>query len=226
MCLIEHNLNHHKLNIQSQTFYLNPYKAIYWKEQSSLILSDLHLGKAGHFRKNGIPISSRVHENDFLRLKKLISFYNPVKIIIVGDLFHSSFNSEWQIFEAFVRSYPQIDFFLIKGNHDVLEDNIYLKTLHCFESFEVGPFCFVHKPEKLPNGLFSICGHIHPSILIKAQGRQNLKISCFYFTDKYAVLPSFGNFTGNYKISFKLGDLVYLIVDDQVVPYNPAFHNE
>ena len=203
---------------------MHPNKAIFWKEKSVLILSDLHLGKAAHFRKYGIPIPSQIHSEDMMRLYSLIKTFSPTKIIIVGDLFHSDYNDEWNMFESLVISLPQTNFHLIKGNHDLLDDHIYDKTVQCFDELEIKPFSFVHDPEKSTSGLYAICGHIHPSISIKAKGRQNMRVSCFYFSEKFGVLPSFGNFTGNYKISFKLGDLVYLIVDDQIVPYKPAFY--
>ncbi len=216
-------MKYQSIKIKSQTLILHAYCAVFWKEEAALILSDLHLGKAAHFRKNGIPISSRVHDEDFFHLNYLVDKFLPSKVIIVGDLFHSVYNQDWNVFIDFVRSNRRIDFFLIKGNHDILQEHFYEETLHCFDELEMGPFFFVHSPVSEAVGKYVISGHIHPSISINGKGRQKLTLPCFYFSENYAVLPSFGNFTGNYKISFKFGDLVYLIADDQVVPYKPAF---
>ena len=43
-------------NIFNQTFLLSAQRTVFWEEEKTLILSDLHLGKSGHFRKSGIAI--------------------------------------------------------------------------------------------------------------------------------------------------------------------------
>ena len=40
--------------IHDQTLTFDFRKVVFWKETSSLILSDVHVGKITHFRKNGI----------------------------------------------------------------------------------------------------------------------------------------------------------------------------
>ena len=39
-----------------EELFLFPEKVIYWPGRSTIIVSDLHLGKSGHLRKNGIPV--------------------------------------------------------------------------------------------------------------------------------------------------------------------------
>ena len=45
-----------KKKIKGQQFIFDYRKAIYWEDTSSLILSDVHVGKLNHFQKNGIAI--------------------------------------------------------------------------------------------------------------------------------------------------------------------------
>lgn len=40
-----------RINIKDQNLLLLPEKALFWEEEKGLIISDVHLGKAGHFRK-------------------------------------------------------------------------------------------------------------------------------------------------------------------------------
>ena len=47
-------------------------RVLYWGAKESLILSDLHIGKAAHFQKSGIPIPKDVLTTDLERLKQLI----------------------------------------------------------------------------------------------------------------------------------------------------------
>ena len=35
-------------------------RALYWKKENALIISDLHVGKSAHFRKNGIAIPAGI----------------------------------------------------------------------------------------------------------------------------------------------------------------------
>ena len=44
------------INFAGEQLTLNQYRSIFWDKEKSLILSDLHLGKTAHFRKNGIAL--------------------------------------------------------------------------------------------------------------------------------------------------------------------------
>ena len=215
----------HEIEIKRQKLFLDPLKAIYWEEKSTLIFSDLHFGKAAHFRKNGIPIPFNIHERDLKNINHLFNVYSPKKIIIVGDLFHSVWNSEWNSFESFLENHHDTEFILVKGNHDILDEGSYKTYIKCVDNYESGPFFFSHQPCEGIHELYNISGHIHPSITISGRAKQSVKFECFYFSENFAVLPSFGNFTGNYKISAKFGDKIYLIVNEQVIVFKPSIYS-
>ena len=84
--------------IQNNTFWLSAQRCLFWEEEKTLILSDLHLGKTGHFRKHGIAVPQNIFIEDLQRLVGQIAHYKPVKIIAVGDLFHSQANKELDLF--------------------------------------------------------------------------------------------------------------------------------
>ncbi|NNF19114.1 MAG: metallophosphoesterase, partial [Flavobacteriaceae bacterium] len=44
------------LPIQQSNFELHPSGALYWVDQSMLLISDVHLGKVSHFRKYGAAV--------------------------------------------------------------------------------------------------------------------------------------------------------------------------
>ncbi len=121
----------------AQKVILDARKSMFWVENRTLILSDLHLGKAGHFRKNGIPIPTEVHQSDLQIISSLIVEYEPLTVIFLGDLFHSEYNKEWGSFSTWLGQYLNIDMVLVRGNHDVLEEQDYIKTSlrHCFRSY-------------------------------------------------------------------------------------------
>jgi len=51
-----------------QHFELDSSGAVFWPDQNCLILSDVHLGKIQHFRKNGAAIPLQAQEENYLRL--------------------------------------------------------------------------------------------------------------------------------------------------------------
>lgn len=211
-----------EISFLGQHLSLLPARAIYWHEEQSLLLSDLHLGKAAHFRKAGIPVPAKVHQHDLQRLGSLIQSTNAQKVIFLGDLFHSEFNSEWNDFTAWLENYPQLEFTLIKGNHDILPKWAYADTrLRLIDkNLAVRPFLLTHEPlvdKKDESGLYTICGHLHPAVSLKGNGLQGITLPCFYFGLHYALLPAFGKFTGFHKIKPGKKDAVYAITDRRVL---------
>lgn len=183
-------------SFREQHLVLLPQKAVYWHNEDALMVADLHLGKAAHFRKNGIPVPAGVHRKDILKLSGLINQYTPSTLIILGDLFHSDLNNEWQLFSDFMLQYPGLKCLLIKGNHDVLNESVYHAAgMEVHETLETGPFIFSHEPLKqgYQGDLVNISGHVHPGIYLKAVGRT---LPCFTFSDRECLLPAFGSFTG------------------------------
>ena len=84
-------------------FYLDKTGAIFWKEKDTLLLADIHLGKVGHFRKSGIPVPRKAQGVFYEKISRLKNLLNFSQIIFLGDLFHSSLNNEWFLFENWVK---------------------------------------------------------------------------------------------------------------------------
>jgi metallophosphoesterase superfamily enzyme len=74
-------------NINYNTFLLLPQKCLFWENQKTLVLADLHFGKTGHFRKNGIGVPQSIFKEDMQRLLSLIQYFKPQNVLIIGDLF-------------------------------------------------------------------------------------------------------------------------------------------
>ncbi|CAN5176745.1 ligase-associated DNA damage response endonuclease PdeM [soil metagenome] len=211
------------LQLHNQTLWLTPERCIFWQENKILILSDLHLGKTGHFRKSGIAVPQDIYNNDLQRLFDQINFFKPKHVLIVGDMFHSNNNKEVDQFIKLRNDHADVEFILIRGNHDILSDESYdtaaiqVKEVH----LQIGPFCFTHDIKSIcdddAEGYF-FSGHIHPGIFLKGTAGQSLKLPCFYFSEKYAVLPAFSKFTGTSVIRPVKKDLVFALVENKIVP--------
>jgi DNA ligase-associated metallophosphoesterase len=212
--------------VQGQRLWLSPDRCIFWEEEKAMILSDLHFGKTGHFRKAGIAITPQVYKEDLQRLVNQIQYFQPKKLIIVGDLFHSRENKELDLFRKWRDDLNGIEIVLIKGNHDILQHDWYHKTGISLadESLLIGDFLFRHDMS-LPgvntdvSGVlpYLFSGHIHPGILLRGMGKQSLRFPCFYFTETYCVLPAFSHFTGQALIEPEYGEHVFAIVDKGIL---------
>src|SRR5580692_7143810 len=190
--------------LRGQQLWLSPHRCLYWEEERSLVLSDLHFGKTGHFRKAGIAVPQSVYREDLLRLLCQIQYFRPRRLLVVGDLFHSRENKELSLFLKWRDDFPELGIQLIQGNHDILHDSWYAKAgiELSREVLSMGPFSFVHDIDDVGTGgaEYYFSGHLHPGIRIRGMGKQSLQFPCFYFGADYAVLPAFGKFTGTVSI--------------------------
>ncbi len=201
------------ISIKGEHLTLLPERAVFWNSKKILVVSDLHLGKAAHFRKHGIPISRKIHLTDLQILESLIINQKPKKVILLGDLFHSFENNEWQDFLRFIEIYDHLEFTLIEGNHDILDE--YPSALKVTPLLELPPFSFTHIKEKSEH--YNLSGHLHPGISVRGKARQSITLPCFFFSKEHALLPAFGQFTGVKKIRPKKEDQVFGIAEGQVI---------
>ena len=219
--------------LQGQQLWLSPERCIFWEEERSLILSDLHFGKTGHFRKSGIAVPQTVYQEDLQRLLTLIHYFQPQQLLVVGDLFHSRENKELELFRRWRDDFAYLHVRLIRGNHDILEDSWYeqagIEVIP--EKLRIRDFEFVHditagstpppdaaSKSYIPKSqisnppAYSFSGHIHPAIRINGMGRQSLRFPCFHFGEAYAILPAFGRFTGMASVRPEPRDQVFAIL--------------
>lgn len=210
------------INLQHQRFWLLPEKAIYWQKRKTLLVADLHIGKSGHFRKNGIAIPRQINKSNLHKLSQLLKDTSAEHLIILGDLFHSKINEEWTQFVNWRKNYRELEVSLVIGNHDILEkQNYHSSLINLFKKMTVDPFLLVHDLEELKGKNVSekyiLSGHIHPAVKLKGRGRQSMKLACFYFGKHYGILPAFGQFTGTYVIEPRNGDRVFMIAEDHIL---------
>lgn len=194
-------------------------KAIWWPKHQWLLVADLHLGKANHFRKSGIPVPRQTNDKNLDRLIFLIQHHCPHKVVFLGDLFHSRYNSEWEAVGQVISAFPETAFELVAGNHDILEEHQYRRhhiTIHK-KNLLVEPFLLSHEPLETAFKGYNLAGHIHPAVRLAGSGRQHLRLPCFYFGKRSGILPAFGEFTGTYTLKPVRGDQVFVVVEGRVV---------
>ncbi len=207
--------------IRNHSVWLSSHRCMYWEEEKALIISDLHFGKTGHFRKAGIPVPQNVYKDDLQRLVAQVQYYQPKKLVIVGDMFHSEMNKELELFKRWRSNFSELSVLLVKGNHDILNDNWYYEAgieIHD-QCLTITNFTFIHdiSDSITGNENYFFSGHLHPGISIKGAGKQSLHFPCFYFTENYCVIPAFSRFTGTCGINPQKNETVFAIVENSIV---------
>lgn len=207
------------IQIRNTDFVLHPSGATYWPEQEILLIADVHLGKVSHFRKHGSAVPIEAIANNFRKMDQLLKEFDPEHIVFLGDLFHSSLNIEWELFADWKTNLNQ-QVHLIAGNHDIISPLKY-KTLgiSMFSDLRIENFHLSHHPEE-KEGLFNICGHIHPGFKMRGSGKQMLKLRCFFMKNNQMIMPAFGEFTGNYFMKPGEEDLIFAITGKEVILVN------
>ena len=208
--------------IAGERLLLHPDRAAYWPSRRILLLADLHLGKGAHFRRAGIAVPRLVSDVNFARLQGLIEEFDPVRILLLGDLFHSDHNHVWGAFCDFTASHPNISFELVPGNHDILPPHCYeeARLLMHAEIISIGPFSLSHHPLKEEQRLadkYNLCGHVHPCVKLVDRAGSGMKLPCFFFGQREGILPAYGEFTGCAQVKARAGDQVYVLADDAVL---------
>lgn len=201
---------------KGEDLVLLPERAIYWPDQDSLLIADLHIAKGATLREAGIPVPPGSSQRTLDRLSKLIEHHRPAQILVLGDLFHGreAANPEnLMLFETWKQS-VNVPILLVAGNHDrwvKLDEFGLVSHNYC----DLGPFRLSHQPIQCDRPV--VCGHIHPGVLLSGRGRQIEKIACFWVQADQIVLPAFGELTGLYLVEPRAGDNIYIPVGARVL---------
>lgn len=203
----EASLNH-RLNGEEVLFLKE--KALYLHKENAIILSDVHLGKALHFRQNGVPISDKPELETLNRLTSLHHRFPTAVFWVVGDLFHRGSMAHLGLFDEWLELNPTIKMNLVAGNHDKGSKAYCQRNKIGFieNTHRLGSFFLSHELIENPD-CFTISGHIHPVWFLKG-GASGLSLPCFWIKKSGLVLPAFGGFTGGWKVPPQEAEAVVL----------------
>ena len=181
-------VTHHLLG---EDLVLHPHRALYWPRLQWLLVSDLHLGKAAHFRRAGAALPG--HDDRVLqRLEGLVTVFRPERLVVLGDLFHSVHNHRWAPFAAWVKQLG-IPVELVPGNHDILATATTARRGPA-RRYRGGRSLRVHPRAMERPGCYVIAGTCTRRAAQRAGGRACA--SCFLLRSPAGLLPAFGMATG------------------------------
>ena len=213
------------LELAEHALELLPDRAVWWPDQRSLLVADVHLGKDQVFRRRGLAVPAGVLEQDLERLTLLIEEKNAERLIILGDLIHAPphVDDDWpDRIGQWRADHDDIDMDLVLGNHD----RDLTMWLHQWQIdghdqvLELDGLHLMHewRPRLRAPGL---SGHLHPGARLKTR-REQLRLPAFLLDRspdrEHLVLPAFGRFTGLMdEVDFPW-DRRYVTTGERVLP--------
>jgi uncharacterized protein len=195
--------------------------ALFWEEQSLLVVSDLHLEKGSSFAARGVLLPPYDTVATLSRLAAVISRHDPAVVIALGDSFHDR-DAHARLSDpdrdAIAALQARRDWIWISGNHD--------PVLPCSlggvvaSEVAIGRIAFRHEPTGAAG---EIAGHLHPKARVPTRGR-TMERRCFACDGERAVMPAFGAYTGGLsirdaafaKIFSSIGFTAHVLGDERV----------
>jgi DNA ligase-associated metallophosphoesterase len=198
-----------------------PDKAVFLPAHRTLLVADLHLGKAVSFRRWGVPVPHGTTGESLERLSALAERLAATRIVFLGDFLHSPRSQASPTLQAALQwraRYPQLELTLVRGNHDLRAGDPppALGITQHDEPLRLGGLALCHHPRPLP-GAYVLAGHLHPCTVL-GRGLDSVRLPCFWFGDQVGVLPAFGSFTGMHRVRPAEGDRLFAATATQVLP--------
>ena len=151
---------HSSLNIAGVQLIADLSGALFWQEQSLLVVSDLHLEKGSSFATRGVLLPPYDTVATLGRLAAVIARHDPRMVIALGDSFHDR-DAHGRLSapdrDTIAALQARRDWIWISGNHDpALPSDLGGVVAH---EVAIGPIAFRHQPTGAAG---EIAGHLHP----------------------------------------------------------------
>ena len=200
--------------------HLLPERVIWWPQEQTLLIADLHMGKAATYRALGQPVPGGTTQKNLDRLSALMAKHSPQQIIFLGDFLHAAAARTTGVMAALAQwraCHAGVAMTLVRGNHDSRAGDppASLRIEVVDEPYLLGPFALCHHPQ-LHATHFVLAGHVHPVCRLSGRGRDSLRMPCFVAAAGQAVLPAFGEFTGGWMVAAEVGRRLYPVGGDVV----------
>nr|WP_255682300.1 ligase-associated DNA damage response endonuclease PdeM [Luteimonas sp. BDR2-5] len=208
--------------VAGETLRLLPERALLWVRTRTLVVADLHLGKAHHFRQAGIALPRGGTAHDLQCLDRLVAATGATRLLVLGDLLHAGardapWRAAWQAWRA---RHAALAVELVGGNHDRalraapgLAATLGLR-LHG-ATLRAPPFLFVHDVDDAvaAPGDYRLGGHVHPVVRLPGLPR----LPAFAFAGDAGLLPAFTAFAGGLAVEPAPGTRICVCAPDAVV---------
>ena len=208
------------MEVGGQPLVLLPEKAAFLPASRTLLVADLHIGKAVSFRGLGLPVPRGTTTETLATLAVLVDRLGARRVALLGDFLHSRHAhapATLTTIERWRRQHAALELLLVRGNHDDRAgDPPYRLGIEPIdEPLRLDGLALCHHPRP-DAGAYVIAGHLHPCITLAGRGHDRLRLPCFWFRTRVGVLPAFGAFTGMQPIRPGPADRLFAIADQHV----------
>jgi DNA ligase-associated metallophosphoesterase len=210
-----------EIDVCGEMLTLMPERAVYWGRTRTLFIADTHFGKMATFRAYGIPLPDGGLAGDLARLTRALERSGADKLIVLGDLLHAAKGRDeatLTVVAGWRAEHTDIKLILVRGNHDVRAgDPPAGWDIEVVNAPTRGPLFVLSHAPMMPEEGYALAGHLHPAALLVGKGRQTLKLPCFWFGERCAVLPAFSSFVDGGVVQPKPGDQVFVATGEKVL---------
>lgn len=201
---------------------LHAERALELPASQTLIIADLHWGKATALRALGVPVPTGGTAHDLRRLDAVLERTSARALVILGDLAHSHHGWDERALApvlAWRARWPSLAITLVRGNHDrhagdppAALEIVCVDGPHAHEGLQL-----THEPMPAAGATFSVCGHLHPTTRLAGRGGDRVRLPCFVLGAQHLILPAFSSFTGSGAWLPAAGERAYGVVEDTII---------
>ncbi len=221
----------HATLLAGHSVLLHASGALYLPALQTLLVADLHVGKAQTFRRLGVPVPHGTTAATLGRLTDVLRDTGAQRLVLLGDFLHAAAGrsaATMAALQTWRAAHAAVAITLVRGNHDRHAGDPPaawgIETVN--EPLRVGGLALCHHPRPVA-GAYVLAGHWHPCVSVgwRAVGGR-LRLPCFWFGAEggngVGILPAFGSFTGMHPIERLAGDRVFAVAGTAIREIPPA----
>jgi DNA ligase-associated metallophosphoesterase len=173
--------------------------ALYWEDEDTLLVADLHLEKGAAFAALGMLLPPYDTRTTLERLAKVIRAVDPLRVVALGDSFHRSHSVERLApddLSLLLKLQQGREWYWICGNHDPHLPRSIGGTVCA--TLTIRGVTLRHEPSTAQPAR-EIAGHLHPVARIARRGAA-IRRRCFATDGHRLVMPAFGAYAGGLNV--------------------------
>jgi DNA ligase-associated metallophosphoesterase len=194
----------HPIALAGAVFQADLNGALYWPDEATLVVADLHLEKGSSYAQRRRPQFLPPYDTSATieRLERLLAHHNPGRVICLGDSTHDSGAAERMDMANAARIAAMTagrDWIWITGNHDPEPPSGWGGSV--LREIAIGNVVFRHQAGAAAPDADSceISGHFHPTASVSTRAAR-ISGRCFAGDGRRLVLPAFGAYTGGLNV--------------------------
>jgi DNA ligase-associated metallophosphoesterase len=194
----------HPIPLAGTVFQADLDGALFWPEEATLVVADLHLEKGSSYASRGRPQFLPPYDTSATigRLERLLGLHSPKRVICLGDSTHDSGAAD-RIDMADTERIRAMtvgrDWIWITGNHDPEPPPSWGGTV--LREVSIGNVVLRHQagPATPDVDTCEISGHFHPTAKVEARSAR-ISARCFASGGSRLLLPAFGAYAGGLNV--------------------------